>query len=253
MNAAANVGTARRVALDGADRRRIYLFRHGAVDYLDANGNVVPDTDRVDLNAHGKKQASNMYRLFENVQIDKAICSGLPRTRQTAETVVGHRDIEVESYPAFEEIRRFQGEVGADYDVLTDIAFSHWRAPDTDAQFLGGERYSDFFDRISFGIDGLLADKSWHNVAVFAHGGTNAAVLGWVTGLGLTAFGLLDQATCCLNVIDIDVDSAGEIVRKTVRAMNVTVEDPAKGDRHAGDMESLARWMIKIRSNASVS
>jgi hypothetical protein len=39
---------------------------------------------------------------------------------------------------------------------------------------------------------------------------------------------------CCLNVIDIDFDKSGEIVRKTVRAMNVTADDPSKSDRHLG-------------------
>lgn len=250
MSAATNAWEARRVALDGADRRRIYLFRHGAVDYMDADGNVVSDTDNVNLNDRGRIQAAAMRALFNDVAIDKAICSGLPRTRQTAETVIGDRDISVETYPDFEEIRQLQGEFTGDYDLVEDVAFSHWRATDTNAQFLGGERYSDFYTRIGIGVENLLADSSWHNVAVFAHGGTNAAILGWVTGLGLTAFGLLDQATCCLNVIDFDVSPSGEIVRKTVRAMNVTADDPTKGDRHSGDMEMLARWMIRLQSSA---
>lgn len=147
MSATPSAREARRVALDGADRRRIYLFRHGAVDYMDSNGNVVPDTDNVDLSDRGKKQAAAMRALFDGVHIDKAICSGLPRTRQTAETVVGDRDLSVGTYPDFEEIRQSQGEFTGDYDIVEDIAFSHWRATDVNAQFLAGERYSDFYAR----------------------------------------------------------------------------------------------------------
>jgi hypothetical protein len=69
--------------------------------------------------------------------------------------------------------------------------------------------------------------------------------LGWVTGLGCSAFGVLDQATCCLNVIDFDIDESGQVLRKTLRAMNVTADDPAKGNRHAADMETLARWILR--------
>lgn len=241
----------RRTALDGARRRRIYLFRHGAVDYIDSDGNVVSDPDVVDLNDRGRAQAAAMQALFANVLVDKAICSGLPRTRQTAGIVLGDREITLETNAELEEIRPLKGEVAPDYDIIADVAFSHWRAPQPGARFLGGERYADFYNRISAALEALLADDSWHNLAAFAHGGTNAAILGWVTGLGLSAFGLLDQATCCLNVIDFDVDPSGRMLRKTIRAMNVTADDPAKGDRHSGDMEMMARWMMKTRSAAS--
>jgi probable phosphoglycerate mutase len=235
----------RRTAIDGARRRRIYLFRHGSVDYIDDHGNIVANTDLVVLNASGRAQASQMRDLFAGVQIDKALCSGLPRTRETGETVLGSRDIPLEVDAGFLEIRQMDGEATEDYDIVADVAFSHYRASDAEARFLGGERYSDFYSRIERSIDNLLLDNSWHNLALFAHGATNAAFLGWVTGLGRSAFGVLDQAMCCLNVIDIDFDESGEILRKTVRAMNVTADDPAKSDRHGGDMESLAHWMMQ--------
>jgi len=231
----------RRRAVVGACRRRIYLFRHGSVDYVDPDGNIVPDTDSVVLNETGLAQAAEMRELFSDVQIDKALCSGLPRTRQTGETVLGHRDIPLEVNAGFLEIRQLEGEFSGDYDVVADVAFSHWRANDEEARFLGGERYSDFYSRIEQAIHSLMLDESWHNLALFAHGATNAAILGWVTGIGRSAFGVLDQAMCCLNVIDIDFGESGEILRKTVRAMNITADDPAKSNRHGGDMESLAQ------------
>jgi len=234
-----------RTAIDGAIRRRIYLFRHGSVDYIDDDGNIVPNTDLVVLSALGRAQASQMRDLFADVHIDKALCSGLPRTRETGETILGSREIPLEVDSGFLEIRQLDGEVTSDYDIVADVAFSHWRANDEEARFLGGERYSDFYSRIEQSIVKLLSDDSWHNLALFAHGATNAAFLGWATGLGRSAFGVLDQAMCCLNVLDIDFDESGDIVRKTVRAMNVTADDPSKSDRHGGDMESLAHWMMQ--------
>ena len=235
----------RRKAIDGASRRRIYLFRHGSVDYIDDKGKIVPNTDLVVLSAVGRAQASQMRDLFASVHIDKALCSGLPRTRETGETILGDRDIPLEVNAGFLEIRQMQGEAPDDYDILTDVAFSHYRANDDEARFLGGERYIDFYSRIEQSIIDLLSDDSWHNLALFAHGATNAAFLGWATGLGCSAFGVLDQAMCCLNVLDIDFDESGSIVRKTVRAMNVTADDPSKSDRHGGDMELLAHWMMQ--------
>ncbi len=238
----------RRVAIDGASRRRIYLFRHGAVDYIDEDGEWVVDPDVVDLNARGRAQAAAMADLFAGVDVDKALCTGLPRTRQTGETILGGRDIELGVFPQLEEIRPQKGQTAGGYDIYTDIAFSHWRAPEENARFLGGERYKDFYARISAAMCTLLDDTSWHDLAVFAHGGTNAAVLGWATGVGLKAFGLLDQSMCCLNVLDFDSDEDGRLLRKTVRAMNITADDPVMRHRHAGDMEMLARRILQRRS-----
>lgn len=237
-----------RTALDGASRRRLYLFRHGAVDYVDASGAWVEDPDSVDLNEVGIAQAGAMAELFADVHVDKAICTGYPRTVQTASIVLGERDIELETVERLQEIRHGSGEVSGGYDICSDVAFSHWRAPQEDATFLGGERYHDFYARVSRAMEALLEDRSWHDLAVFAHGGTNAAILGWATGVGLRAFGLLDQATCCLNVVDFDTDASGSVLRKTVRGMNITADDPLKHRRDAGDMELMARRLLEMHS-----
>lgn len=215
------------------------------MDYIDENGDWVADPDVVDLNERGKAQAAGMAELFAGVHVDKALCTGLPRTRQTGKAILGDRGIELDVFAELEEIRPSKGEAAGGYDIYADIAFSHWRAPEKDARFLGGERYHDFYARVSAAMESLLADKSWHDLAVFAHGGTNAAVLGWATGVGLKAFGLLDQSMCCLNIIDFDFDDCGRLVRKTIRAMNVTADDPVMRNRHAGDMEMLARRILK--------
>lgn len=235
----------RRTAIDGAVRRRVYLFRHGAVDYVDSTGAWVEDTDVVQLNPEGRAQAVAMSDLFADVAVDKAVCSGIARTVETGTTILGDRDLELEVVPGLREIRHGAG-ARVDYDVFADIAFSHWRAPQEDATFLGGERYRDFYARIAATMDELLADPSWHNLTIFAHGGTNAAVLGWATGIELQAFGLIDQAMCCLNVLDFDVTEDGTVVRKVVRAMNITADDPVKHRRDASDMELLARRLLRL-------
>jgi probable phosphoglycerate mutase len=224
----------------------MYLFRHGEVDYVDARGQWVEDPDAVSLNERGLAQASAMARLFADVHVDKAVCSGYPRTVQTGNLVLADRSLELEVNPGLQEIRHGIDEVSGGYDICADVAFSHWRATLEEATFLGGERYHDFYDRVSETVEAMLADDSWHNLAVFAHGGTNAAILGWATGVGLHAFGLLDQAMCCLNVIDFDIDDSGTLLRKVVRGMNITADDPLKHRREAGDMELLAHRLLKM-------
>ncbi len=223
----------------------MYLFRHGAVDYVNPDGSWVPDPDLVSLNERGWGQARSMGQAFAGVAIDRAICSGLKRTRQTAETVLASQGIPIAVDAGLEEIRPGPSEEAAGYDPLSDVAFLHWRATNPEARFLGGERYSEFYGRVTSAIEAIVTDDDWHNLAIVAHGGTNAAILGWVTGLGLEAFGMYDQETCCHNVIDFDKTPSG-VIRKTVRAVNVTSIDPLKSDRHAGDMELLAKRIISL-------
>lgn len=238
-----------RVALDGAQRRRIYLFRHGAVDYVDEHGNVVDDPDDVALNERGRAQASAMRELFASITIDRVICSGMRRARETATIVLGERDLALEDHPDLREIRAARDERVAGLDLIENVAFGHWAATDNESRFLGGERYSDFYARISSAMESFTSAPDWHNLAIFAHGGTNAAILGWTSGLGLSAFGVIDQATCCVNVLDFDFNANdNRLLRKVVRAMNVTVDDPAKSGRHSSGMESLARRMLRSRS-----
>ena len=239
---------ARRVALDGAQRRRIYLFRHGAVDYVNARGGVVDDPDDVSLNKKGQAQADAMRDLFGGVTVDRAVCSGLRRTRETAARVLSPRQLEVEIHPEFAEIRAARAEQAYEIDLLEQVAFSHWKATSQGSRFLGGELYADFYTRIAAAMESFTRDPNWHNLAIFAHGGTNAAILGWTSGLGLSAFGTVDQATCCLNVLDFDFAANEQrIVRKIVRATNITADDPTKSGRHSSGMESLARRLLKFR------
>lgn len=238
---------ARRVALDGAERRRIYLFRHGAVDYVDDTGSVVADPDNVALNEKGRRQADAMSRLFAGVTIDRAVCSGMRRTRETGTRILGDRELELEDQPVLREIRPARDSQSASLDLIANVAFGHWAAAESGSRFLGGELYAEFYARISAAMDEFTRDPDWHNLAVFAHGGTNAAILGWTTGLGLSAFGAVDQASCCVNVLDFDFDSADKrLLRKVVRAMNITADDPVKSGRHSGGMESLARRLGKL-------
>ena len=58
-------------------------MRHGAVDYVDAEGRPVAP-DEVPLTAEGRAQAAAARELLSEIALDRVITSGLPRTLQTA-------------------------------------------------------------------------------------------------------------------------------------------------------------------------
>ena len=66
----------------------------------------------------------------------------------------------------------------------------------------------------------------------------------------MRGFGLIDQATCCLNIIDFDIDADGQLVRKVVRGMNITAYDPVMKRRDRGDLEALASRLLSMADGA---
>src|SRR6185312_4622393 len=73
------------MALPGTDdRRRLYLMRHGHVDYFGGHS----DSHAVTLTRRGQSEAEAAAKAFAHVRFDRAVCSGLPRTRETAEAVL---------------------------------------------------------------------------------------------------------------------------------------------------------------------
>jgi probable phosphoglycerate mutase len=74
------------------------------------------------------------------------------------------------------------------------------------------------------------------------HGGVNRVILAWALGTSLRAAAQLEQDSCCLNVIDIDRgDEDGRLLRRVVRAVNLTAGDPVKHERWLTSLEQQAQ------------
>src|SRR5579872_5506996 len=69
-------------------RRRIYLMRHGHVDYFAPKVRETGDIHSVVLSPRGKSEAEAAGKALSHIVFDRALCSGLPRTRETAEAVL---------------------------------------------------------------------------------------------------------------------------------------------------------------------
>ena len=234
-----------RKALDGAPRRRIYLMRHAETSYVDDEGNAVPDSRSVPLTERGRSQADDMARVLAPIRFDRVICSGLPRTRETAERVLAGRNLRVEERPALEEIRPGHAILQSDFDLMRDVAYAGVRAGQDGASLLGGEPFTEFRERVVGAIEALLAESGWVTVLLVCHGGTNAMVLTWALGADLPTFGTIEQDSCCVNVIDVDADrESGVLMRKYVRAVNVTAYDPVKHDIDLTAWETIARSLL---------
>lgn len=230
-----------KLPFDGAFRRRVYLMRHGDVAYFDAQGQRVGDSRLVVLTAKGRSEAQAMRDVLAGVPFDMAISSGLPRTVETGAIVLGGRTLPLTAWPELEEIRGGAPEQRAAMEPA-EYAYAMF-APATDgpnASYAFGERFRDFYARVTGAWVEILKKPDWTTLLIAAHGGVNRAIMAYATGAGPAAFGAFEQDTGCLNVIDVDLDQTGRILRQIVRAMNVTPEDPAKLTRRLTAMEKMA-------------
>ncbi len=247
-----------RIAFDGSLRRRVYLFRHGDVAYVTNDGSIVADPRAVHLTPQGQQEADAMGTMMAEVPLDKAVNTGLPRTKQTLERILGDRDLPVEEVPDLEELRSERAQAAYEQgsapdpvplpEDLNEVAYAFLNAHQPGMRYRNGEAFGDFEGRVVPAFEGLLKQPDWHHMALVAHGGVNRVILGWALGTGLKTFGQFEQDTCCLNVLDVDQDPDDLSVRRVlVRAVNATTYDPPKRDRHLTTLEGLAHRLKKAQ------
>jgi probable phosphoglycerate mutase len=229
------------------ERRRILLMRHGAVEYFDANGRPYPPDD-VPLTRDGVRQARAMGEAIaaSGVKIDRAITSGLVRTRSTAEHVLAAAgvDVPVEHRSELQEIRG--GALSSIPDAELRSAFiAAFEGPVPLAtRFLKGETIGELLDRTLPAIQRLLAEDDWDTVLVVLHGGVNRGILSWFLTGQRVFLGGLAQDPGCLNVIDVGPNVATSIVR----VVNFCALDTLQTASRLSTMEHLLGQYMKLRS-----
>ena len=228
--------------MQGTGRRRIFLMRHGHVDYF-APG--LTDPRVVPLTEEGREQAAAARDALSSVDFDLAIHSGLPRTRETAAIVLEGRALSPTAEQGLEELKSGWVEAKSREELAAMLAFSFDDAHLPGASFLpDGESFVAAESRIVAAMDSLIARADWRTALIVAHEGVNRIILGWACGGGLKTIGAFEQDLACVNVIDLDI-TRGEgghdlqIERAILKAVNVTPYDYLKGGLPRTSLEHL--------------
>lgn len=230
--------------MEGSGRRRIYLMRHGHVDYFAAD---LKDPKDAVLTEDGRAQAMAAGAALRRLQFDLAATSGLKRTEETAALILAENDNPPKTVtaPGLEELKSGWLRAKSREELAARLAYSFDGAEEPGARFLpDGEKFSDAESRIVRAIDDLVLTRQWRTALIVAHEGVNRILLGWACGGGLKTIAAFDQDLCCVNVIDIDVTPAerGEglqIERAIIKAVNVTPYDYVKHGLSRSSLEHL--------------
>jgi len=220
-------------------------MRHGSVDYFRPDGTAIPPHD-VPLNALGCEQADAAGRLIAEagLRFDRVLCSGLPRTVQTAQRVLqaAGQDLPLEVDPRLQEIRpgRLSEIAPADVEQAFLGAFSAG-ADVEQHRFLGGESVGELLDRVLPAFDELLCSPGWQQLLLVLHGGVNRALLARALTGGRAFFGRIEQTPACINLIDV---GAGDIV---VRAVNLAPTQWLHQHERHTTMEKLLMQYLRLQ------
>ncbi|MEL7128950.1 MAG: histidine phosphatase family protein [Pseudomonadota bacterium] len=229
-------------------RRRLYLMRHGFVDYTSKRVVESQDPSCAQLTPRGEEEARAAGIALGEVSFDLALCSGLDRTRQTAEIILREHPetYQLEDVPAFEELRSGQYiDFKSPEHLAATMSFQIEQAGEPDATFLeGGEKFADAMSRIEDGLLALLARPNWATALLVAHEMVNRLILSWVLKAPLGAAIGFEQDTGCINIIDFDLtpDLDGDgtrIERAVIKAMNLTPANYLKNGMNLRSLEAI--------------
>lgn len=229
-------------------RRRIYLMRHGYVDYTSEAVRKARDPKVAILTERGVEEARAAGAALSDVHFDLAICSGLPRTRQTAEIVLAEHPmaLELEVEARFGELRSgsYMDFHSAEH-LAAVMTFTFEQAGEPGAEFLpGGERFADAMIRVRAALHDLLMRPNWASALVVAHEVVNRMVLADVIGAPLGASAGFEQDTGCINILDFDLvpNETGEgtrVERGVIKAVNLTPANYLKNGMNLRSLEAI--------------
>lgn len=230
-------------------RRRIYLMRHGHVDYFSKEVVESRDPKLAKLTPQGIAQAQAAGEALSEVKFDFAICSGLRRTRETAEIVLSRQNQKTPDLESCEDLQELHSGQYIDFESREQLAatmtFQFENAHNPGATFLeGGELFSVAQERIVRSIMALLERPDWHTALLVLHEGVNRIILSWMCQAALNASACFEQDTGCINILDFDLvpdanDEKTVLERRIIKSVNLTPENYIKHGMNLRSLEAI--------------
>lgn len=182
----------------------LLLVRHGETLW-NREGRYQGRTD-IPLSPEGEAQARALGVRLAGLPIAIALCSPLARTRQTAEAILGSRDVVLEADDALIEIShgQWEGQLASDIEISHAEMFGTWRTrPDRhvpagpEAETLGDVE-ARAWPVLVRTCARLTGDAT---ALIVAHDAVNRVLLCRVLGLPLTRVWMFRQSPAALNVL----------------------------------------------------
>ena len=177
------------------EKTRIFLARHGETEW-NSRDLVQGQTD-VSLSETGEKQATKLADRLADAPLDYVYCSGLSRSRRTAELVGAPHDLEpiVEPALAEQDFGEWDGDTLSELYGMLDRTGTDW----TDWAPENGESWTEFSQRVRTALERIVTSHRGECLFVCAHGGVNKVVLTHALFSDTSRRSDVEQGTACLN------------------------------------------------------
>ena len=224
-------------------------MRHGHVDYFSKEVVESRDPKLAKLTPQGIAQAQAAGEALSEVKFDFAICSGLRRTRETAEIVLSRQNQKTPDLESCEDLQELHSGQYIEFESREQLAatmtFQFENAHNPGATFLeGGELFSIAQERIVRSIMALLERPDWHTALLVLHEGVNRIILSWMCQAALNASACFEQDTGCINILDFDLvpdanDEKTVLERRIIKSVNLTPENYIKHGMNLRSLEAI--------------
>lgn len=186
---------------------KLYIIRHGETPW-NTELRLQGQTD-IELNENGRALAAKAAKGMEHIPFDMAISSPLRRAVETAQIVLGGREIPLMTDERIREIgfgvmegRRFRKDLQEE-ECPEYYCFFH--AMERYVPMEGGERLEDLLKRTGAFLDELKHKREWQgkSILISTHGAASRALLANVTHAAKKDFwGTGVPKNCAVSIIE---------------------------------------------------
>lgn len=186
---------------------RLYIIRHGETEW-NRQKRLQGQSD-VALNEYGRQLARVTAGALSDVEFDLVYSSPLGRAHETAQILVGKRDVEIIKDDNLMEIS-FGVDEGVPSEKLGEHFTNFFFAPEKYVPSEGGETYEELCKRAeTFLKERIYPLRSTQKtVLIVAHGAMNKALMLNLKHIGIKDFWKGEfQKNCCVNVYELTGDT----------------------------------------------
>jgi Fructose-2,6-bisphosphatase len=178
--------------------RKIFLLRHGQIDYGNEK-RYIGITDWP-LSTIGIGQAKGLKQYFSGIEIAKAFTSPLKRCRQTAEIILGSRNTSLETIDQLTEINMGEWENQSIEYIRNRFPEMYEKRGAHIDTFVppGGESFEQVQYRAVPAFEYIVRNTSG-NVLIISHAGINRVILSQLLGFHLQDVFRISQPYACIN------------------------------------------------------
>jgi broad specificity phosphatase PhoE len=187
---------------------RVYIVRHGETEW-NAQGRIQGHTD-IYLSEKGREQARAVARRLAEVPFDVAYSSDLSRTRETAQIILGERNIPLHSTPQLREYNKgvFEGLTVHEYSLRYPELYQASLVNDPDFAPVGGETIRQTTARMAQFVVQLRERHLDDTILIVGHGGSLRSLIVALLAFPLEANWKFVMRNCALSIIYTYPDNA---------------------------------------------